>query len=201
QCEYSFAEAYSSVAEAAQGTSFEGVAMYMAEHDFDSEIRKTHMLIDEHIELLRRWETQTNTVYVDPYNDIGAVIDFERLYYLSKTGIGPDSEKWTQFKLLTASLDVHGHSYPITRDILRDRLDNPSRAWKLAKNYTLTDYVTARMNWEYVKETIDKYLEDTDISDDKKQWASQYMKSDPYGNMCKRLADRGKAWDGTRLKD
>ena len=64
---------------------------YMAGHNLDPYIQEMHEIIDDRLILLKEWEEESDTVYLDPYVDIENLIALEYTYQLSKVGITPES--------------------------------------------------------------------------------------------------------------
>ena len=197
QIQYDFAKVYADATEGFQGMTFEDAFVYMAEQDLDHYIQQMHEIMDKYILFLRKGEEEAKTVYIDPFSDIESIVTLEYAYELSKTGITVESEKWSIFETMFLSVAFDARHYPSDSDILRGYIEKPHFSRDIAENKILVQYDYAHILWGVLEETLNSYINDGDIPDEKKKWAAAYMQSDPYGNLCRKLEEQGMNGDGS----
>jgi len=188
---YDFAKAFADATEEMHGMTFENAAIYMMENDLEPYIQKMHEVMDTYILLLRKWEQESNTVCIDPFTDIRSMIAFEFAYQLSKSGINHENAKWPIFESTFISVAFSANHYPNTRDIIKGYLDKPSIIRSMAIDPILVDYDYAHIRWSELEKILNTFIDDSDIPDEKKKWAVNYLQSDPYGDLRRRLAESG----------
>jgi hypothetical protein len=192
---YDYANAYVEATQEIQGLNKSEKIEYMKRHNLEHYIEKLHNIIDERIISLKKWEKKFNTVYVEPFEDIGNVIALEHIYNLSKSGfyemLEIESDEWYSNGLLFITVDICADNAPIQRDEWRKYIDAGGNT-SIVSGFTrdendIKDYHNASLNWRSLEKNAKAFLDDPNISASKKTWVYNYIQSDPYGEQKRKL--------------
>ena len=189
---HDYAEEYTNAADVIRSRNkYVDQAIYLAESDFEYHIQILYKIIDDHIITLKKWEEKFNTVYTEPFTEITDLISLEYVYYLLRYGHNMEdifeSGEWSSD---LAWIDTNLLNYSNLRSTYKRYTTNPPiRAWvsRCDDAGIMIDYHGAELAWNILEKKANTYLENSIIPSDKKKWIANYIISNPYGNMCRKL--------------
>ena len=200
QIYHDYAEVYTNaVDEIRNRNRYVDQSMFIAEGNFEEYIQALHVIINEHILTLKKWEEKFDMVYAEPFKEIEDLIAIEHVYSLLKAGSFEGDELRFTLEWIDSGID----NYRNLRDTYKRYLDNPPiRMWLIRcdDGDIMTNYYDAEYTWKELEKTANAFLEDSNIPFNKKEWIAEYMHSDPYGNMCLKLEDKGLSRFGKPLR-